>query len=77
MKKTQLNVESKKLLALEGVTCSKIIAENLSVMHDALQLLQSFQYNYKDAFPQNSHDHPKITINEVSRQIIFCIEIGR
>ena len=31
------NVESNKLLALEGVTCSKIVAENLFVMHDARQ----------------------------------------
>ena len=31
------NVESNKLPALEGVTCSKIVAENLSAMHDARQ----------------------------------------
>ena len=31
------NVESNKLPALEGVICSKIVAENLSVMHDARQ----------------------------------------
>ena len=32
------NVESNKLPALEGVTCSKIVAENHSTMHDARQV---------------------------------------
>ena len=32
------NVESNKLTALEGVTCSKIVAENHSTMHDARQV---------------------------------------
>ena len=38
-KKTQNfpNVEFNKLPALEGVACSKIVAENLSAMHDARQ----------------------------------------
>ena len=37
-KKTNFpNVESNKLPALDGVTCSKIVAENLSVMDDARQ----------------------------------------
>ena len=31
------NVESKKLPDLEGVRCGKVVAENLSSMHDARQ----------------------------------------
>ena len=56
-KKNFPNVESNKLPALEDVTCSKLVAENLSVMHDARQafiksesdekLRRAFQYQVR------------------------------
>ena len=56
-KKNFPNAESKKLPALEDVTCSKLVAENLSAMHDARQafiksesdekLRRAFQYQVR------------------------------
>ena len=41
------NVESNKLPALEDVTCSKIVAENLSAMHDARQAFMKSESDEK------------------------------
>ena len=39
--------ESNKLPALDGITCSKIVAENLSPLHDARQAFIKSTYNQK------------------------------
>ena len=41
------NVESNNLPALEGVTCSKIVAENLSTIHDARQAFMKSESDEK------------------------------
>ena len=41
------NVDSNKLPALEDVTCSEIVAENLSAMHDARQAFMKSESDEK------------------------------